>query len=239
MKPYILIVNIAGIFTGRTRPDWKDRFAWYLDAQGYDVMTVHRDYWAGAFAPKTHWWTNPRVARGLAQHIAEFVRLSGERPVRIHIVAHSNGTNVAVLVARLLRQLGIAVDTLIVIGSALHSDIEKNGVRDLIASGFLERAIAYCSPDDPVVRPLLQRIPGFWGALGSTGWTRDKETTGLRVDGYAPIDNGEWGRARYRFITRWFPKFGHSQWLNPPGDAETFPCVVRDMGLQIDTPAAA
>lgn len=230
-----LLINIAGIFTGRTDPDWKDRFTWYLESEGIDVAALNRDYWAGAFAPWTHWVVNPRAAREILSYAAEYLERFPGAPV--HIVAHSNGTNVALLVAKGLRKLGYQVETMILIGAAIDSDVSDSGLHELLWSESLGKVIAYCSPDDGVIRPILQRIPGFWGALGSTGFTRGKDPerrvkpTGLRLDGYEPLENGEWGRDLIRIVTRWFPRYGHNQWLNPPEDLKTFRCLLDDLHL--------
>jgi len=224
-----LVINIAGIFTGRTDPNWKDRLGYTLERELPNVALLNRHYRAGAFAPKTHWYTNPRAAAELLSRVILYREMFPEG--LIYIVSHSNGTNVAVLLAQRLAALGISVEVMAFLGSAVHSDVKKSGVHDLLTSGHLGRAVAYCSPDDPVILPLLQRIPGFWGSLGSKGWTRDGVPTGLLVQGYDPLNNGNWGRDRHRLITRWFPRYGHSQWLKPPDDAATFACLIADLGL--------
>jgi len=116
--------------------------------------------------------------------------------------------------------------------AAVESDVEKSGLADLIGGGHLGRAVAYSSPDDGVIRRELEWIPGFYGSLGSKGFHRDGKSTGLRIEGYQPIGDGsEWGAEKFRYITRWFPGFGHGDYFSDTERRHCFECLLEDCGI--------
>ena len=224
--PHILAIN--GIRTPTRLASWPKRLIPYLESRFRCTGETHL-YETGPIPPWNLWVKNPRIAATLGNAIEERMEEIGIHP--LHIVAHSNGTNIALSVAKALAARGIRTETMILIGSALHSDVEKNGLDNLVAAGHLRRAVAYCSPDDMIVRR-LQSIPGFYGSLGSLGFERAGYSTGLRVAGYQPIGS-EWGADRWRFVTRWFPGYGHSEYFAElPRDA-TFACIARDLALEV------
>jgi pimeloyl-ACP methyl ester carboxylesterase len=224
MQPHLIAIH--GIRTRITSASWPKRFLPYAEEQ-LDCTTEAHYYEAGPIPPWNLWVTNPKVARGLAASI-EARMARGLRPV--HIVAHSNGTNIAVALAKRLQKLGIRVHTLVLIGSALHADIGKSGLRDLILSGQVRRCFAYSSPDDRVIRQ-LQNIPGFYGSLGSRGFERWGDSYGLRVREYQPVSSiYTWPDGTHKFITRWFPEYGHGDYFEPEHESATYACILRDLG---------
>lgn len=224
--PHVIAIN--GIRTATTEDSWPKRLIPALEARYRCTGEAHY-YRTGPFAPWNFWVTNPRIARVLASSIESRMEEAGIHP--LHIVAHSNGTNIAVAVAKALWARGIRTETMVLIGSALHSDVDRSGLGALISAGALRRAVAYCSGDDMVVRR-LQGVPGFYGSLGSRGFERGGEPTGLRVDGYQPLGN-EWGTDRHRYVTRWFHGYGHSDYFIPTYRPATFACVARDLRLEV------
>lgn len=228
MIPHPHIVAINGIRTPTDLDSWPKRLVPYLEARYLCTGEAHY-YRTGPVAPWNFWVTNPRIARVLASSIESRMEEIGIHP--LHLVAHSNGTNIALSLAAALWARKIRVETMVLIGSALHSDVSVNGLGDLMAGGAVRRAVAYCSPDDMVVRR-LQAIPGFYGSLGARGFERDGKATGLLVDGYQPLGL-EWGTDKHRYVSRTFAGYGHSDYFADEHRAATFACVARDLRLAI------
>jgi hypothetical protein len=103
----------------------------------------------------------------------------------------------------------------------------------LISTDKVRRVVAYCGGRDIVVKR-LQFFPGFYGSLGTRGFERDGRSTGLRVSEYQPLSAADWGHEKYRFVTRWFPDFTHSEWMDAEHREETFHSFARDMGLELE-----
>ncbi len=224
-----LIVLIHGIRTRRTSPSWPKHFTGWV-AGLPQVRTEAIYYEAGPLPIWNNVFKNPRLARELVSRI-ETQRLY-QHGQRIHLVAHSNGGVIALATMRRLAHLGIPVATCILTGAAVESDVEKSGLADLIGGGHLGRAIAYSSPDDGVIRRELEWIPGFYGSLGSKGFHRWGEPTGLRIEGYQPIGEAqEWGAEKFRYITRWFPGFGHGDYFSDAERRHCFECLLEDCGI--------
>ncbi len=201
-----LLYAIHGILTRQTRADWPDQFDAWCAAQAVPARVEKREYMAGPFP----WWNrhvrNPRLARACVAEIAEFkrARIGAVRP---SFVAHSNGTDVALLAVQQLAERNIATDTLIVIGSVLHADVERNGVASLVRAGWLRRAVAYCSTSDGAIS-----VGQFstYGALGITGWTNNT-LAGIQ--------------------TRWFPRYGHGDYFTDTNRERTFALIKEDLCL--------
>lgn len=223
-SPHIIAIN--GIRTPAVSDSWPKHFLPYVESR-YQCSADAYYYRTGAIPPWNLWVANPHVARVLASTIV--ARMKEARCDSLHIVGHSNGTNIAVNLAQRLRRLGVGVDTLILIASALHSDIGTSGLSELIAGGWVRRAVAYCSPEDSVIAP-LQRFPGFYGSLGTKGFERKGQTTGLRVSGDQVLGR-EWGEDKHRYVTRWFSGFAHGAWFNSENLEKTFHCISQDLGL--------
>lgn len=226
-----LVVLIHGIRTKRTSASWPKHFAGWL-WQRHDVATEAIYYEAAPLPIWNNLVKNPRLAKDVVSRIE--TRHLYDASSRIHIVAHSNGGVVAALAMRQLAARGIRTSTAIFTGAAIDSDVESSGLAELVADGWLGRAIAYSSPDDEWVRPWLEWVPGFYGSLGSLGFRRNGGETGLRIRGYQPIGAGagaEWGASRIRFVTRWFAEFGHGEYFDPAHRESTFGCIARDLGI--------
>lgn len=228
MIPHPHVFAINGIRTSTTSSSWPKRFGPYLESR-YHCTTEAHHYYTGPVPAWNLWVTNPKIARVLASSIEDRMEEIGIHT--LHLVAHSNGTNIAVALAAALAHRGIRIETMVLIGSALHSDVEKSGLAALVAGGHLRRAVAYCSPDDLVVRR-LQGIPGFYGSLGSRGFERWGQATGLRVEGYQPLGQ-EWGADKHRYVSRLFAGYGHSDYFHDEYRATTFSCIARDLGLAV------
>jgi hypothetical protein len=120
----------------------------------------------------------------------------------------------------------VVVDTLVAVGAAFNSDIEKSGLMDLVDSGRVLKVVVYSSPTDLVIKH-LQTFPGAYGSVGARGLTYlgPMTRTGHHVQGYDPAPEFA------TYVTRWFPGFTHSQyWADDWRDA-TFASVLGDMGL--------
>lgn len=244
------VTIIHGIHQGLTRADWTHRFGNHLELRLPRVAIETESYRATAIAPWNLWVTNPIYARAHAARVATFReawmaergadaglfvggRAQGSSRLKVAVVAHSNGGDIAVRQVKRHAQMGIHTDVLIVTGSAGQSDVDRSGLRDLVRAGHLGRAVAYCSEVDRVIG-WTRRMPGLYGGLGVQGWRHEGASYGLRVEGYQPIDDGvTWGRDRYRFVTRWFPKFSHGEWFAPAHREETFRCFTEDLGIEM------
>jgi hypothetical protein len=221
-----LLVLIHGILTRRTSASWPKHFTAHL--QGVPrVATEALYYEAGPFPWSNTLLKNPRLARDVAGRV--WLRRQAQRELRVHFVAHSNGADIAVRAMRRLASEGIRTETAVLTGAAIHSDVDRSGLRELILAGALGRAYSYSSPDDLAVRR-LETLPGGYGALGARGFRRAGEPTGLRVEGRQPLGD-DWGTDRHRFVTRWFPGFGHGEYFDADERLETFACVLGDCGV--------
>lgn len=236
------VTLIHGIHEGLTDPGWTGALKARLALSGVPVVVETEKYQATALP----WWNvylkNPRYAKHHANLIDDFSRKytlnrlpgsAGESGVqlpsfKVHLIAHSNGTDIALKTVLRLAAMGIRTETLILVSAAVHSDVERSKLARVIESGHLRRAIAYCNDSDVVIGG-LQWIPGGYGSLGTLGFERDGVPTGIRVEGYQQLDG--WGDTRHRYITRWFRGFGHSGVLRPANYDRTFASFEADMGL--------
>lgn len=222
--PTDLITLIHGIRTKKTDPSWPKHFTGYvLPLPAVKTEAIY--YETGPFPVWNNTVRNPRLARELASRIEMRAKYG---TFRHHVVAHSNGTNVAVLLMRRLAKAGIRTQTAVLTGSALHSDVEKNGLADLVARGYLDRAVAYISPDDFVVGH-LQKIPGFYGSLGARGFTRWGKECGVRVEGYHAIASDE--ALPSHFVTRTFEGFSHGEYFDAAEREACFRCILGDLRI--------
>lgn len=231
MPPRHLIILIHGIRTKRTSASWPKHFAGAVAGlPGVSTEAIY--YPAGPFPIWNNLVKNPRLAKDLVSRVE--TRLLYDAGTKVHFVAHSNGGPIAVLAIQRLAALGIRTETAILTGAANDSDVESSGLADLVGSGWLRRAFAYCSPDDAVTRPWLEWIPGFYGALGSLGFRRDGKATGLQIQRYQSRCQGnEWGTRKHRFITRWFPGFTHGEYFDADERRRSFDCIIEDLGLAV------
>lgn len=225
MSPQSHLLAIHGINNDLRDAAWPWRFAAYVDRCRLDAHVETEHYKAG---PHPRWNTyviNPRIAKALANRVLMRREILGEAPV--HIVGHSNGGVVAVEVAKRLVKAGVRVETLVLIAAAVHSDIERSGLKALSDKDMLGKAVAYYSPIDPVIR-YLQSFPGAYGSLGARGFEAGKrERVGFHVDGYGdapPFAD---------FVSRRFDNFGHSEYFSPAWADATYASTLQDMGFDV------
>jgi hypothetical protein len=218
-----LVTVINGIRTRKTRPGWAMEFAAWVERH-FGASASYQHYYASAFAPATHWITNRKQAR----HLEKRTLTAMDHLRRKHvIVAHSNGTNIAVSLMQRLAKQGVNTDCAILLGSALDHRIERNGLLGLVNSGDLRRVYAYCSPNDRVTRA-AGIIPGFWGELGNRGFHAGKVRIGLRLHGFEDFERHTFPP---RLVTRMFPGFGHGEYFNPQFTEITFETIAKDAEL--------
>lgn len=235
------ITILHGIHEGLTNPGWTNALRNRLELTFPELVTETEKYAATAFPHWNVYVKNPRYAKFHANIIEGFSRaytrnrmpdappsLKQLHSFRIHLVAHSNGTDIARQTVLRLAKRGLRVETVILVSAAIESDVRKSGLEQLVQEGSLRRVIAYCNDDDPVIYG-LQWLPGAYGSLGTRGFQRGKEETGLKVLGFDTIEG--WDASKHRFITRWFHGFNHSGVLSPENYEETFSCFERDIGL--------
>lgn len=214
---------IHGINEGLTDPAWP----WEFMAHSFnrDVFAIYQPehYWASAMPVWNHFVTNPKYGQALAKRELLFQK---KDPSPIYIVAHSNGTNIAMHLIRELADQGFKIEKFILFGSTIHADVEESGLADLP----VKQCIAYCSPRD-IVAKYLDVVPKFYGSLGAEGFKRNGKQTGVRLKEFTPISSDQWTNEKQKFITRWFTDLGHSDYFNDKMSDITFDCLIEDLGL--------
>lgn len=193
----------------------------FIAVNDKDMTVLSHEYTAGPLPLFNNWWLDGRLATDIYQQI---LKVRGTRP--IYLVAYSNGTVIALRVAKMLAAFGIRVGGIILIAGAIEANIERNGIQKLFSTGKLGLAAAYCSHEDDVVRgdpradttwwgKLKDRVWGacMWpyGSLGVTGWLSNNQPTG-------DAD----------LITRWY-RGGHSGYFHPPQEAQVFTQILSDI----------
>lgn len=221
------IIAIHGIRTRLTDPAWPWRFSGHCQRRGIAAHIETEHYKAGPYPRVNQLFVNPRVAKALATRIMLRREILGPAP--IHIIAHSNGCPVAVNLAKRLAKSEIGVSTLILIGAAIHSDVKKSGLLELGRSGYIDKAVAYWSPDDGIIRP-LQSLPGAYGSLGARGFEFGRDRFGYQANGYEPVP------AFPFYISRQFPGFGHSEYFSARWETATYDTALIDMGFDLTPP---
>lgn len=215
---------IHGINEGLTNPSWPWELTSYSLEKNINVIFQSEHYWASAMPVWNHFITNPKYGKALTKREILFQE---RQKSPIYIVAHSNGTNIGMHMIRNLAKEGFEIEKFILIGSTVEADVEKSGLADLP----IKQCIAYCSPKD-VVAKYLNKVPKFYGSLGAQGFYRNGKQTGVRLKEFSPIPN-EWGNEKQKFVTRWFPDFGHSFYFDKKVSDLTFECILKDLGLWI------
>lgn len=213
--PKRLIAAVHGILARATIPSWPDKFNVWLADRDTHVHVIEKEYIAGPFPAWNVWAKNWFLAYSLAAELELWAKDGWE----ISIVAHSNGCDIAQKTARELARRKVEMEALILIGAAAQADVEKSGIADLYMRGFLNRAIAYSSPQDKIVSNIM-----IWpyGRLGHTGWT-------IRGKPYAePITPHE-PAPEAGIITRWFPSYGHCDYFADAARAATFEQLYQDV----------
>lgn len=204
-----------GIRTKRTRSGWIHDYK-TLTYREYGAAAVHVDtekYSAGINPIWNHLKVNPEQARSM---LVEYFSVVNSFPncAKANVVAHSNGTNVTLEFLKLAGEAGQKFNTVVLVGAAIHSDVEKSGVAQLIHDGVVEKFVAYVSRDDKVIRR-LEDVPFFYGSLGSKGFQTD----------------GRLITTNKRIITRDFSGYGHSDYFTPENIKATTDLINSDFGL--------
>jgi len=205
-----------GIRQKRTRSSWIHDYK-VRTYREFGPAAVHVDtekYRAGLNFLDNHIRVNPTQARSmLVEYFSVVNSFPGHKPA--HCVSHSNGTNVTIEFLKLAAAQGQRFGTVILIGSAIHSDVDKSGVAELVQSGVVEMFYAYVSPEDKVIRR-LENFPGFYGSLGSKGFHRD----------------GKLYLADPRIRTRTFTGYGHNDYFSRSRVATTIDWINSDLGIK-------
>lgn len=198
-----IVVAIHGVLTRTTEPSWPDHLNKFLA----DCKVERRDYFAFPF-PRINVWLKNRIhARALAKELELLVPLG----LPINFVGHSNGTDVMLKTIRLLAERRIKTNAAIFVGSIVDPDVERSGLRLLVHSGMLGRAISYSSMSDVPLR-LPLKFP--YRDLGRVGW---------RLKGKQYEEP--------KIFTRRFNGFGHGDYFAPEHRDRVFTLMRHDMGL--------
>lgn len=228
MKPRPIIALCNGILTGQGSLSWVDNCATWLERSGVEATSLRKEYFAPPTPYRNLYRKNPRLARGLAAEIEQLCE-GQERPV--HLIAHSNGTHIALKTAQLLAARDIPVATLIVLGSVLRPSIFTNGVLGLMQSEMLERAVCYWSGSDKVLF-LFGR--GGWrlgySDLGRRGFQLDGADVNT-IQAFVPhndLSRRDQGADCYN---REFPGYDHGDYFSAEHRENTFNLFRKDMNL--------
>ncbi len=208
-----LVVAIHGILTNTTARSWVDRFDEWAWAQDPAVRVLKKEYWGGPVPAFNVWVRNHNLAKSLTAEILGFARM-GACP--IHIVAHSNGCDVALKLAHRLSGIGVRLGTMVLVGAACEADVVRSGIFALVSGKGVAQAIAYCSAADEA---LASRLIWPYGRLGRTGW---------RI-GDAEFIHG-------KIFTRWFTPHAHGEYFEGENAETTFDRAWRDCGLGYEVP---
>lgn len=205
----ILIGAIHGILTGTMDASWCDAFDAWCRQKDPTARVLRKEYMAGPIPAWNVWYRNPRLARSLVAEVEEFMERGGGA---VYLVAHSNGCDVALKVARLLIANGTPVRGMVLTSGACQEDVKRSGVLRWAADGMLGRAIARSSKNDVVLR---SKAIWPYGRLGYTGWT---------IEGAEFIDTS--GIIRTVWIND-----GHNTFLTRLRFDKTFEWIWEQLGL--------
>ncbi len=208
-----LVVAIHGILTNTTARSWVDRFDEWAWSKNPAVRVLKKEYWGGPIPALNVWLRNANLAKSLTAEILGFARM-GASP--IHIIAHSNGCDVALKVAHRLSGIGVRLGTMVLIGGACESCVLRSGIFALVSGGGVRRAVAYSSEEDEA---LASRLIWPYGRLGRTGW-----------------QIGDAGFSDGGILTRWFTPFRHGEYFSQENIGQTFWRAWDDCGLDAEVP---
>lgn len=219
-----LVIAVHGIRTKRSDPSWPWYFqTWAMDQdKRFVVYPFH--YHAGALP----FWNTLVLNRRLAKAIAARVKLFHdhvEGDKRVAFISHSNGADVVRLSILRLAKLGIRTKGACLIAGAIKSDIDESKLRGMVADGHLDRACAWYSENDKVVRNLDWLPAGNYGALGAKGFHSNNNKVGMW------LDEDETNPSPFGFSSRHFPGYRHSDYFEERRIFQTFETATADMGL--------
>lgn len=118
----------------------------------------------------------------------------------VHLVAHSNGAQVAADVVA--RHPGLAVEGLHLIAAACPADFDANGLNAAVASGRVRDVTCYCSRSDDALK-----LAGASRHL--FGWL------GLGYGDLGRVGPQRVARDAWPFVLTYWEDFGHSEWFAP------------------------
>lgn len=208
MKRKRIIVAIHGILTGETSSAWQQRFKHFVIDRCPDIVVENREYWAGPFRFYNLFFLNHLCAARVVDMLVPYIEDDHE----VSFVTHSNGADIALKAIRQLAALGHRTRAVVFIAGAIQADVQRNGIADLIESGKLGRAVAYCSRADAVLR---ERFIWPYGHLGYQGFRHSPDCCP------AEFDSGQ-------IITRWFTGYGHGTYFTTTHEIEIFGRAVAD-----------
>lgn len=211
-RPAVLAA-MHGILTGGTRPEWPWRLAGWAARHAPTMQVVTDAYWAWPL-PRINYWRNNHLARRLANRLS----LYAEAGFRVHLVGHSNGACVCLRAVRYLAAVGIRTESLQLIGAAIESDIERNGLLRLLREDRLGRVRCDYDRTDRVLGvPAILRWP--YGDAGRTG---------LLVGG-ADASSERIANVRNH-------GYGHSGYFEPENEGRTYAAMARFADVESATP---
>jgi len=168
-----LVLFINGILTlPSDQFGWTDRAErWTGDFSRHEFDSIeyfHTPLLGLAFERKTV----QQAAWIVAEYLAAW---KGNRPLRIHLVGHSRGCEIA---RRLIVEHGVPVDTLHFFAPAVDRDFERNGLGPALHSGLVRQLHIYGAATDRVLSRFARWSFGIYGTLGCDG---PLNAEGLRI----------------------------------------------------------
>ncbi len=215
MNPPLVITACHGILARETLASWPDLFFAWMLRRDLRVAVNKKEYVAGPFPAWNVWLKNYWLAYGLAAEL----QILAKEGVRLAIVAHSNGCDVALKAARILARRKIYFEAMVLIGGAAEPDVEKNGLEQIWRTSTLKRALAYSSTGDHVVSNVLIWP---WGHLGAIGWQCRGKPFGTSLKPDEAPGTSEFG-------TRWFSPFGHCDYFHDAHREAVFERIYMDL----------
>lgn len=237
-----LIVAIHGILTGRADATWPERFERWAAARLDRTAVLTDQYDAGPFPVWNCFIRNPRASRALGKVVENWIDSAPEdnQRVRVHIVAHSNGCDIARRLAIRLTSRGYDVESLLLFSAAIPNTVEKMGLWPALKSepetGRLGRLVIYSGDSDRVLAPSPDWSRPWTVALACARWPYGNagrvgiSDADRKISGMGSTVAGDGIRA----VNRVFRGWEHGDFFPPqyPGRVESvFQMIGRDMQL--------
>ncbi len=232
-----LIVAIHGILTGRGDVTWPERFERWAAAKLDRTAVLTDQYDAGPFPVWNYCIRNPRAARALGKIVENWIDSAVEdgQTVKVHIVAHSNGGDIARRLALRLTGRGYEVENLLLFSAAVPNSAAAMGLIPALDAGTLKNLVVYSADGDRVLAPSPDWSKPWTVALACARWPYGNAgRVGItdfdcRVSGLLKPITG-------RINNRLFPGWEHGDFFPPqyPGRVEgVFSMIGRDMKLPL------
>lgn len=220
-----IVLAVHGILTGRSWPTWPERLEQALEADDDHRAVVLTDHYRAGPFPRINWFHgNPKRAKALTRVLVSWVKAMEDKgnPYRIHLIGHSNGSDLCRRVAIQLGNRGIRVESLLMVSAPSSRSLKRLGLETLYRSRRLNTIGAYAAGRDGVLSKdpsRMRTLPGrflIWmgaalrwpyGNLGKYGF-----------DDHEPVErlNGYQHDRTERLFQRYFPAWGHGDFF--PGD---------------------